>query len=114
VTKTIETESRDMMRKGWASEEEGWSRRRQRRNGGVRVCLGEEADVRVGGEMRSSFLFRSAGFIMKSQCCYAMVDMIFGEVSGRAEDQTPCIFCKQHDIFCVVPHLCGPRAKSSD
>jgi hypothetical protein len=43
-----------------------------------------------------------------------MVDMIFGEVSGRAEDQTPCIFCKQHHIFCVVPHLCGPRAKSSD
>jgi hypothetical protein len=110
VTKTIETESRDMTRKGWASEGEGWSRRRQRRNGGVRVCLGEEADVRVGGEMRSSFLFRSAGFIMKSR----MVGMIFGEVSGRAEDQTLCILCKQHDIFCVVPHLCGPRAKSSD
>jgi hypothetical protein len=47
---------------------------------------------------------------MKSRNCYAMVGMIFGEVSGRAEDQTQCILCKQCDIFCVVPHLCVPWA----
>jgi hypothetical protein len=68
---------------------------------------------RGGGDMRVSFFSRSAGFRMKSWSCYAMVGMIFGEVSGSAEYQTHCILCKQRDIVCVVPHLCGPKAKSS-
>jgi hypothetical protein len=110
VTRTTYMEARDITRKGQVSEGEGWSRRQQRRNGGgASVCV----CGRGGGDMRVNFFSRSAGFRMKSWSCYAMVGMIFGEVSGSAEYQTHCILCKQRDIVCVVPHLCGPKAKSS-